>query len=189
MRKTLKVILLIVVSATMVSGCRNLGDDFIIYEAVTKYGVTFDIPDRYKESFKTISSEYIYEDTKSSFMVSVAVTPIEYGPTLEEYLALLDELYTTGYITNGDEIYSLTYDIHSNFTVLNNSVENINGIDMGKMDITYNLEQEGRDYFIKEEMYAVINDDQIVAFTFLYEEKDEEKFYEIIDHIVNSIKV
>lgn len=165
------------------------GKDSVTFKTETKHGITFDIPEGYKESYSTLDSTYIYESKKDPFRVTVSSTLLGYEVTMEEYLAMFYELLTTGSTSNEYGTYSRSSNAYSNLMVLSNDVENINGIDMGKLAISYSSEQKGKKYYLKENMYIIMHNNQLILVNFTFERKNEDKHRETIDHIVNSIKL
>lgn len=191
MRKSVLFLLLMIVGATVffVIKRNNDEDESYTYKTVTHNGVSFEIPDNFQEAYISNRGRYGYGNKTGTFVI--AVESNEVGElTLEEYISMARTLYTTGSVRTPDGVTaSWKADNITNILVTNYRVEKVNGVDMGLVIMTFKATVKDEPYYFKQRLYGILVGGQATEIIILVERSKEEKYQELMDHVVNSIKI
>lgn len=157
----------------------------VTYDTVTKSNITIDIPKNFKE-IKLAEYDHSYINKSGTFGIYISSDPSE-AVSLAESMKVLDKLFAAGLDSLMGTVYRKHGDVMSDVDVKECGLKVINGIEMGCVTATYNNKK--KNVMIKESIYFIIVEDQLVQIDISYELKSREKYQEIVDHVVNSITI
>lgn len=163
-------------------------DNAVTYERVDEYGIVFDVPDDYRKVHSELLDANSYQELSGNFQITV-FDFVNEEKTVEEYITEIREAFISGLFDNEAYISQMVGDPVSNIRLREHGIEDNNGIEMGYMTFSYELEDKKKSTRMIEKIYLIDKGDKFIQLGFVYEPDDKDKYAEIVEHVVGTIEM
>lgn len=163
-------------------------ENAVTYERVDEYGIVFDVPDDYRKVHSELLDANSYQELSGDFQITV-FDFVNEEKTVEEYITEIREAFISGLFDNEAYISQMVGDPVSNIRLREHGIEDNNGIEMGYMTFSYELEEKKKSTRMIEKIYLIDKGDKFIQLGFVYEPDDKDKYAEIVDHVVGTVEM